>query len=98
MEEIGFRSAVFEFEGMAGYQATTSPGCSAPARPRASLSATWSRTAAVDLLARRLRTPLQIEQHLTLAFEEAFRIGEKAVTRQSWRGCCRVSWMIWSRG
>jgi len=29
------------------------------------------------LLASRAKTPLQIEQHLRLAFEEAFRIGEK---------------------
>jgi hypothetical protein len=35
---------------------------------------------AIALLADRLRTPLQIEQHLTLAFEEGFRIGEKPVT------------------
>jgi type II secretory pathway predicted ATPase ExeA len=32
---------------------------------------------AVDLLATRLRTPLQIEQHLRLAFEAAYQIGEK---------------------
>jgi hypothetical protein len=35
---------------------------------------------AIALLADRLRTPLQIEQHLTLAFEEGCRIGEKPVT------------------
>jgi hypothetical protein len=35
---------------------------------------------AIDLLAARLRTPLQIEQHLSLAFEEAHRLGEKTVT------------------
>jgi hypothetical protein len=35
---------------------------------------------AIALLADRLRTPLQIGQHLTLAFEEGFRIGEKPVT------------------
>ena len=35
---------------------------------------------AVELFATRLRTPLQIEQYLTLAFEETFRVGEKAVT------------------
>ncbi|MFL7904303.1 hypothetical protein ACW7BJ_34970 [Azospirillum argentinense] len=29
----------------------------------------------MDLLASRLKPPLQIEQHLTLAFEKAFRIG-----------------------
>jgi hypothetical protein len=35
---------------------------------------------AIDLLAARLRTPLQIELHLSLAFEEAYRMGEKNVT------------------
>jgi hypothetical protein len=35
---------------------------------------------AIDLLAERLATPLQIEQHLTLALEEAFQIGGKPVT------------------
>ena len=34
----------------------------------------------IDLLAAKLRTPLQIEQHLALAFKEAFRVGEKPVT------------------
>ena len=32
------------------------------------------------MLVARLRTPLQIERHLTLAFEEGFRIGEKPIT------------------
>ena len=36
---------------------------------------------AIDLLAERLRTALQIEMHLTLAFEHAFRLGEKRVGR-----------------
>jgi len=35
---------------------------------------------AVELLAERLRTALQIEMHLTLAFEHAFRLGEKRVS------------------
>ena len=34
---------------------------------------------AIDLLAERLRTPLQVEMHLTLAFEHAFRMGTKPV-------------------
>lgn len=38
--------------------------------------------AAVELLATRLRTPLQIEQHLVLAFEEAFRVDVKPVTAE----------------
>jgi hypothetical protein len=36
--------------------------------------------AAVDLLASRLRTPLQIEQHLTLALETGYQASEKPVT------------------
>ena len=36
--------------------------------------------AAVDLLASRLRTPLQIEQHLTLALETGYQASEKPVS------------------
>ena len=32
---------------------------------------------AIDLLAERLRTVLQIEMHLTLSFERAYRLGTK---------------------
>lgn len=35
---------------------------------------------AIDVLARRLRTPLQIEMHMTLAFEHAFRVDAKPVS------------------
>ena len=34
----------------------------------------------MELLAARLRTPLQVERYLELAFEETHRIGERAVT------------------
>jgi hypothetical protein len=37
---------------------------------------------ALALLARRLGTPLQIEQYLTQALEEGWRVGEKPVTAQ----------------
>jgi hypothetical protein len=36
--------------------------------------------AALEVLATRLLTPLQIEQHLILALEEGYRIGEKPIT------------------
>jgi hypothetical protein len=35
---------------------------------------------AIDYLAERLSTPLQVEQHLTLALEEAYKTGGKPVT------------------
>jgi hypothetical protein len=38
---------------------------------------------ATALSAGRLRTPSQIEQHLTLAFKEGFRIGEKPVITEA---------------
>ena len=34
------------------------------------------------MLAERLRTALQIEMHLTLAFQRAFRLGEKQVSAE----------------
>jgi hypothetical protein len=37
---------------------------------------------AIDLLSERLLTPLQIAHHLTLAFEEAFKVGEKPVNEK----------------
>ena len=37
---------------------------------------------AIELLAERLRTALQIEMHLTLAFEHAFRLGERRVSTE----------------
>jgi type II secretory pathway predicted ATPase ExeA len=82
MEEIGYRSAVFDFDGMAGQQLPyirwllercAGDGVAVP---------DLIEDSAVALLAERLQTPLQIEQHLALAFEEAFRIGERPVNVQ----------------
>ncbi|WP_226860709.1 hypothetical protein [Dickeya dianthicola] len=38
--------------------------------------------AVINLIAERPRTPLQIEMHLTLAFEQAFRLEAKPVTAE----------------
>jgi hypothetical protein len=51
---------------------------------------------AIELLTARPRTPLQIEQYLTRAFEETFRVGEKAVTAAVVEAV--LSSMISSRG
>jgi type II secretory pathway predicted ATPase ExeA len=37
-------------------------------------------TEAIDLLAMKLRTPLQVQQHLTLAMEAGYQTGEKPIT------------------
>lgn len=75
MEEIGYRTSQFAFEGIAGHQrayiAWLLQTCAAEGLRPGDLVA----EPAVDLMAAKLRTPLQIERHLTLAFEEGFRVG-----------------------
>ncbi len=80
MEEIGYRTAVFSLDSIGGYQGEyiewLLKSCTSEGTPLGELLA----AEAIDLLSTRLRTPLQIEQHLSLAFEEAHRMGEKPVT------------------
>jgi type II secretory pathway predicted ATPase ExeA len=79
MEEIGYRSVHFALDGAIedrpAYIAWLIGACKAKDAGVASII----DNAAIALLAERLRTPLQIEQHLTLAFEHGFRCGEKPV-------------------
>jgi type II secretory pathway predicted ATPase ExeA len=82
MEEIGYRSAIFEFDGMANHQIPYIRWLLATCAAEGVALGDMVEDGAIDLLASRLKTPLQIEQHLTLAFEEAFRVGERPVTRQ----------------
>ena len=79
MEEIGSRFAIFPFDGMTGHQADYIAWLLERCRADNAEPETIIEPAAVDLLAR-LRTPLQIEQYLTRAFEKAFEVGEKVVT------------------
>jgi type II secretory pathway predicted ATPase ExeA len=81
MEEIGYRSAIFEFDGMANHQIPYIRWLLATCAAEGVALGDVVEDGAIDLLASRLKTPLQIEQHLTLAFEEAFRVGERPVTR-----------------
>jgi type II secretory pathway predicted ATPase ExeA len=81
MEEIGYRAVIFEFDGMANHQLAYIRWLLATCAAEGTAAGDLIEDAALDLLASRLRTPLQIEQHLTLAFEEAFRVGERPVTR-----------------
>ena len=82
MEEIGYRTSPFSFDGIAGQQreyiAWLLQACAAESTTPGDMLA----DTAAELLAGRLLTPLQIEQHLTLAFEEGFRVGEKPVTAE----------------
>jgi type II secretory pathway predicted ATPase ExeA len=80
LEEIGSRATVFTLEGIQGQQRAylewLLDQCTAPETPREELLS----QAALEVLADRLVTPLQMELYLTLAFEEAYQIGQKPVT------------------
>jgi len=80
LEEIGARASIFTLQGIQGSQAEfirwLLTECSPPkTEPTALLT-----EPAIDLLAERLTTPLQIEQYLTMAFEEAYTAAQKTVT------------------
>jgi len=80
MEEIGYRATVFSLDSLIGsareYIEWLLDTCTAPQTPIGELI----EDAAIELLAVRLRTPLQIQQHLTLAMEATYEFGEKTVT------------------
>lgn len=82
MEEIGYRTTTFEFEGVSGHRrefiAWLLKACIDDGIDLADIM----DADAIDLLAERLRTALQIEMHITLAFEHAFRLGERRVSAE----------------
>jgi type II secretory pathway predicted ATPase ExeA len=79
LEEIGARATVFELDGIKGQQRRyitwLLEHCTAQGAPADILT-----PEALELLAERLLTPLQIEHYLTRALEQAYRFGEKPVT------------------
>ena len=81
-EEIGNRATMFSLDNVHGanreYIHWLLEQCARPARRRRDSF----DDEAIDLLAERLTTPLQIVQHLTLALEAAFQIGGQPVTTE----------------
>lgn len=80
MEEIGYRATVFSLESIAGNQREYIEWLLSACTISDSSISDLLQADAIELLALRLRTPLQIEQHLTLALESAYRVGTKPVT------------------
>jgi type II secretory pathway predicted ATPase ExeA len=80
LEEIGARTSVFTLEGIQGQQREyiewLLKQCTKADTPRDTLVS----DEAVEQLAERLVTPLQMELYLMLAFEEAYQVGQKPVT------------------
>ena len=82
MEEIGHRTTIVDFKGLAGQQRPYLDWLLAQCLTAGVAAGDVITEEALDLLARRLGTPLQIERYLTSALEEGWRVGEKPVTAQ----------------
>ena len=80
MEEIGSRSSILTLEGMVGSQREYITWLIDACGSEGTKLSDVLTVEAVDLLSERLRTPLQIQQHLMLAMEAAYQAGEKPVT------------------
>ncbi len=82
MEEISFRADVFNLDGIAGAQREYIEwllrACS---KDKATAEAILTPQAA-ELLSSRLRTPLQVQQYLTLALEAGFQAGESPLSTE----------------
>lgn len=78
-EETGARATVFDFEGIQGQQRRFITWLLEQCAPEVESSAILAPDA-LDLLAERLVTPLQIHHYLPRMLEQAYRFGEKPVT------------------
>jgi type II secretory pathway predicted ATPase ExeA len=77
-EETGARTTVFEFEGIQGQQRRYSTWLLEHGAPAVDPLEILPSDA-LELVATRLNTPLQIAQYLTRILEQASRLGEKPV-------------------
>lgn len=82
MEEVGFRTEVFSLDRITGSQREYIQWLLASCtQERAKVDAILTDDA-IDLLATKLRTPLQVQRYLTLALEAAYLVGEKPVSAE----------------
>jgi type II secretory pathway predicted ATPase ExeA len=83
MEEIGYRTAFFTLDGIAGQQREyiewVLTECTGGRTPVESILT----DDAIKILAEKLRTPLQIQLHLALALEAGYDIGGHAVSAET---------------
>lgn len=82
MEEIGFRTDVFNLDGIAGSQREYIYWLIGACAKNDGAAETILTPEAIDLLATRLRTPLQVQLHLTLALEAGYQTGETPVSAE----------------
>lgn len=82
MEEIGSRTTILTHEGIQGQKTEFINWLLEKCLKKGIKRADVITDEALAQLAERLTTPLQIEQHLRLAFDEAYRIGQKPVENE----------------
>jgi type II secretory pathway predicted ATPase ExeA len=78
MEEIGYRSTVFSLDAITGSQREYIHWVLRNCSDGAALESIFTDEA-IDLVASKLRTPLQVEQHLKLALEAGYLAGVKPI-------------------
>ncbi len=80
LEEIGGRTHLFSLEGIRGHtDEYIQCLLSRAALDQVSPTDIWE-SETISFLGQRLSTPLQIEQYLTLAMNEAYQVGVKPIT------------------
>jgi type II secretory pathway predicted ATPase ExeA len=82
MEEIGFRTEIFSLDRITGSQREYIQWLLARCTQGRSQAESILTDEAIDLLATKLRTPLQVQRYLTLALEAAYQIGEKPISAE----------------
>jgi len=82
MEEIGYRTDVFSLDGITGAQREYIGWLLATCTEGQIEAESILTEDAIDLLATRLRTPLQVQLHLTLALEAGYQAGERPVSAE----------------
>ena len=80
MEEIGYRTDVFTLDGIAGSQREYIQWLLQTCSDGQVTADSILTEDAIDLLAAKLRTPLQIQLHLALALEAGYQTGERPVS------------------
>lgn len=80
MEEIGYRTDIFSLNGITGSQRQYIHWLLETCADSNVDSQTILSEEAIDLLAGKLRTPLQIQLHLTLALEASYQTGEQPIS------------------
>jgi type II secretory pathway predicted ATPase ExeA len=80
MEEIGSRATIFTLDGISNHQKEYIQWLLTQCVASGTDINNILSPEALDILSSRLKTPLQIQQHMQVAIEDAYKLGDKSVT------------------